>query len=90
MTRIIPPADFDEYDWRLTESKGYLDVDVELGDGRVAQVSFYDPVRLAQDIEAEFDEGSVPVSWKRLIVVRTVTPETLQQALDALPAGFFD
>ena len=91
MNRIIPPADFDEYDWRLQESKGYLDdVGVELSDGRVVQVTFYDPVRLAQDIEAEFGEGSTTVSFKRLIVVERVTPETLQSAVEAASPNFFD
>ena len=91
MSRIIPPEDFDEYDWRLAESKGYLDdLGVELDDGRIVAVSFYDPVRLGQDIESEFSTGSIVVSWKRLLVVQKITPEVLQAAVDDLTVDFFN
>ncbi len=91
MTRIIPPADFDEHDWQITESKGHLDdADVELADGRIVPVTFYEPVRLAQDIATELSLGSTSVSWKRLIIVAKVTPTALQSAVDAAPPEFFD
>jgi hypothetical protein len=78
------------HDW-LTESKGYLeDVEVELDDGRIVKINFYDPIRLAQDVDAEFGHGAVSLAWKRLIVVKAVTPAAMQAAADALSSDFFD
>ncbi|NYE70137.1 hypothetical protein [Microlunatus parietis] len=75
----------------MTESKGYLDdVDVELDDGSIVKINFYDPVRLAQDIEAELGRGAVGLAWKRLIVVDSVTPAAMQAAVQAMSPDFFD
>lgn len=91
MPTVVPPADYDQYDWSLAESKGYLeDVVVDLAGGRRVTVTFYDPVRLAQDIEAEMSEGITSISWKRLIVVEKITIAALQAAVDAAPSAFFD
>ncbi|MFC7623795.1 hypothetical protein [Microlunatus sp. GCM10028923] len=89
MPRIILPSD-GRYDW-LTESKGYLhDVDVELDDGSIVKINFYDPARLAQDVEAELRRGTAGLSWKRLIVVESVTLAAMQSAVDAVAPEFFD
>ncbi len=46
------PADFGDYAWEV-EAKGVLmDVLVPVGD-REVEVSFYDPVRLVQDLAEE-------------------------------------
>jgi hypothetical protein len=46
--QILFDADLDEYAWEL-ESKGCLDLSIKL-EALVIPVSFYDPVRLAQEV----------------------------------------
>lgn len=80
----------DRAEWEA-EQKGWLQgVEIELGDGSRYAVTFYDPVRLAQDLE----EG---VKWDRpfiaepgLIVIPNVTRPAMNAAVESLAgSGFF-
>ena len=69
------------------EAKGYLPgVKLQLADGRVHSVCFYDPVRLAQDLERVGFIAEVG-----LIVISDVTLEKMNEAVETLVrAGYFD
>ncbi len=57
--------DFDQRAWEL-ESKGWFDVNVSV-DGMLVSLSFYDPARLAQEVESSLSTKSV--FFERNIVV---------------------
>lgn len=64
--RIIFPNGFDDYAWEV-ESKGWLQGVIVILDGKKYPITFYDPVRLSQDIDGElsaegfFFEGNLVV-----------------------------
>jgi len=85
---LVLPEDFDDDAW-LLESKGwYPGASVRSGDREVA-VTFYDPTRLAQDIEADLAGGHL-VSFAHLIVVERLTVENMRRAISRLDRAFFD
>ena len=81
--QIHLPDWFDELAAFHHEKKGWLaNVPVTL-DGHRYLVTFYDPVRLSQDIEEELKQK--PVFFEpNLIVVPTVTEEDMQKALEVI------
>ena len=81
------PADFRDHAWEV-EAKGvYWDVSVRIGD-RVATVTFYDPVRLSQDIAEELGQRHC-AELRRVLVVPHVTEEQMRMAVERAPAEFF-
>jgi hypothetical protein len=83
------PDDFDDYYAREVEDKGVFFRAVASSGGREVPVTFYDPVRLAQDIEEEFrSRGSLSIP--HLIVLERVTRENMRAAVEALGAEFFE
>ncbi len=89
---IIYPEGFDERCQREMTVKGYLgNVNVRFEDGSRFQVSFIDPIRLAQDLQCEAESGSPFFAEAGLIVVPEVTQESIRLAIvGATFAGFFD
>ncbi|ELT44043.1 hypothetical protein ACJJV6_17185 [Arthrobacter nitrophenolicus] len=82
---VLPPG-FGDYAWEF-EAKGYLDAAVRI-DGSLISVSFYDPVRLQQDIAADIQAGRI-FTVKRLLVIEQVTIENMQWAVAEAPLDFF-
>lgn len=84
----------DEYDERLAmeaRDRGYLGgVTVELANGSLHFVCFYDPVRLAQDLEVVTKQGRHYVAEKGMIVLPEVTLDNMKKAISELDEdGFF-
>ena len=76
---LILPDDFDDDEWEV-EAKGALrDVEIRRG-GRAARVTFYDPVRLSQDIESQIRAGRA-FAVERLIVVNRVNRSQMESAI---------
>lgn len=64
---------------------------VELNDGSRHRFICWDPVRLEQDIQTEFENGASHFAQRTLIVVESVTRENIEAAVTALASeGFFD
>lgn len=81
------PDDFEDYAWEV-EAKGvFWDARVVLG-GLELPVTFYDPVRLAQDVEEDV-ESQRSFAVRNLIVVGRLTIEEMTTAIAALAPGFF-
>ena len=76
------PPDFDDYGWEV-ESKGWFDGADVVWEGAVIRVSFYDPVRLAEEIDEEIGASRTP-AFRNLIVVPAVTREAMERAVRAL------
>jgi hypothetical protein len=89
-TIIFPDWYDDRAQWEH-QSKGFLpDVLVQAPDGTRYRLFFMDPVRLAQDLEAESVTGKQYLAEPGLVVVPDVTKEAISRAAAGLWAdGFF-
>lgn len=86
---LLLPDDFDDLDRAEVESKGwYPGASVRFA-GRAVPVMFYDPIRLAQDIEADLAEDHL-ISFAHLIVVERLTVQNMRRAVSRLDPTFFD
>jgi hypothetical protein len=75
------PERFDEFAWEA-EAKGWLQVVVTI-DGRRYKVTFYEPTRLAQDIERELQNRSFYLE-SNVLVIPSVTRAHIQKAVEAV------
>ena len=89
MTReLVLPADFQEYAWDV-EDKGFFWLASALIEGTHFPLTFYDPVRLQQDVLAELESGR-PFTATRLLVIDTVTVDAMRTALLEAPDELFE
>lgn len=90
--RVIFPDGFDERWEYEMPAKGYIEgISIVFGDGSQFRVSFYDPVRLRQDLESGAEWRQPFFAEPGLIVVPEVTVEAIRCAVEALAReGFFD
>src|SRR5580765_1491740 len=74
-----------------TTARGYRsDVLVETQDGSLYPVTFYDPVRLSQDVEEMAKHGTPFVAEPGMIVLETITRSSMESAARRLcDEGFF-
>jgi hypothetical protein len=54
------------------------------------RITIHDPVRLNQDIQAEFDGGRTMFSEMNSVVVPTVDKRSIEAAIDELARGGFE
>ena len=73
-------------------ARGYLShVLVETSDGRLYPVTFYDPVRLRQDLEERSSQGSSFLADPGMVVIPEITASLMEAAARGLcKEGFFD
>jgi hypothetical protein len=76
------PEGFDEFEWEA-EAKGWLQGAVVTINRRRYRVTFYDPIRLAQDIEDELQEKSVYLE-SNVLVVASITREQMRAAVEVV------
>jgi len=79
--KLILPDDYDDYGWEV-EAKGWFEAQVSVGDSTIP-VLFYDPVRLAQDVEAELAERGY-AAMRRIVVVPAVTENNMRAVVARL------
>lgn len=86
------PPGFDSRRESEMTDKGYLnEVVVRLDTGSKFLLNFIDPIRLAQDLQAEEESGSPFFAEPGLVVVPRVTRESVQRAVAGLAeSGFFE
>ena len=89
--KVVYPIEWDERDHMERPAKGWLSgVIVQAEDGVEHELSFYDPIRLAQEIESELGEGKSGFIERGLIVVPEVTKENIDKAItQAEIEGYF-
>jgi len=79
---LFLPVDFDDYAWEV-ELKGCFDnVFVDFGNGKY-QLSFYDPVRLNQEIQDSFDLG-ITFFTEHIVVVKRVNRAVIEETVKGL------
>ncbi len=85
--KLTLPEDFEDYAWEV-EAKGvFWDTSTRIGDREVT-VTFYDPVRLSQDIEEDLREHRV-MELNRVLVIPRVTKQHMLEAADQASPEFF-
>jgi len=83
--RIIWPEDFDDRAAYEIEMKDWLGgVKVELAEGLIYSLFFFDPVRLKQDLESMVALGRPCLDEPGLIVVPSVTVENIEKSVTFL------
>ena len=89
--RLIVKYGFNEREAVETPMRGYLThVWVELSDGSLHEVSFFDPVRLGQELASDQARGRPFFSEPGLIIVPEVTMDNMEAAARTLAReGFF-
>lgn len=90
--RVHFPDDYDERgEWEV-ERKGWLQgVRVELPGGNCYPLFLYDPVRLAQDLEADAKHGRAVMAEPGMVVLPELTRAAILRAVEQLVRGrFFD
>ena len=83
--RVPEYLDGDAYE---IEMKGYLDATLVVGD-RSIHLTFYDPIRLSQDVEAVLERGSSAFAGT-VIVVPSVTRSSIAKAIEELAGRDFE
>src|SRR4051812_8570693 len=83
--RVVFPDYYDERgEWEAQE-KGWLQgVEVRFLNGDVYPVFFYDPVRLAQDLETDTKHGRPFVAHPGMIVIPEITREAILDVIGKL------
>jgi hypothetical protein len=85
MATLFFDYDFDERAQYQATARGYLShVRVQVADGTMYAVIFYDHVRLGQDLEEEVKLGNGFVAYPGMIVLDELTLEKMQRAIDRL------
>lgn len=89
---LVFACDFDERTAWEVEQKGWFDAAIaRLPNGLEVSLSFRDPVRLQQDLEAEVSAGRSCVAEPALIVIPRVTRENMEAAVVELYRdGYFE
>lgn len=91
-TTLLFTCDFDERtEWEIQQKGWFEQALVRLPDGSTVPVCFWDPVRLAQDLEADLKAGRICIAQPGMIVIPKVTVKNMQAAVEELYSeGFFD
>ena len=82
--RLIFRESFEEVGWEVSCKGWYSGVMVELEDGSRYEVFFYDPVRLAQDLQSDAETGRPYIAEPGMIVVPEISEESMRLAVKQL------
>lgn len=87
--QVVYPGSMDDYDWATTEAKGWIEITVRSTGGEKS-VTFYDPARLAQEVENAMT-GPGYFAESAIVVVPAVTRETVEATIARMAQrGFAD
>ena len=84
---LVLPRDFSDYAWEV-EAKGWFAGALLSFAGDLREVTFYDPVRLAQDVEADMMHDG-QTTLVRVIVIEKVTAQNMRRAASHITSEFF-
>jgi len=76
------PEDFSEYEWEV-EAKGWFSGARLTVSGKHYHLNFYDPTRLNQEIQSEFNCGNVFFE-PNLVIVQSATRANMERAATLL------
>ena len=89
---VLFPEWYDERGEWEAQSKGWLQgVRVRLTNGSEHPLFFYEPVRLAQDLEEETSSGRPYIAQPGMVVIPQITRETIERVVSRLAEnGYFE
>lgn len=92
MPTLIFKCEFDDQTEFEVEQKGWFEaVAVRLPSGAEISLAFFDPVRLAQELDAEVASGRSCVAEPALIVIPQVTRANMARSvIELYESGYFD
>ncbi|MGY3449863.1 hypothetical protein [Bradyrhizobium sp. USDA 4353] len=79
---LMFPPDFADYEWEVTV-KGHFSQAKLVVDGRSYSLSFFDPARLAQEIQDELSRGEIFLE-PNLVVISSLTRVEIERAVELL------
>jgi len=79
---LVLPGDFDGYEWEV-KAKGFFSEARLSVSGKRYRLTFYDPIRLSQEIEGELQRGELFFE-PNLLIVNSVTRSGMERAVEAL------
>jgi hypothetical protein len=79
---LVLPGDFDDYEWEV-KVKGFFSEARLSVSGKRYRLTFYDPIRLNQEIEGELQRGELFFE-PNLVIVNSVTRSDMERAVEAL------
>jgi hypothetical protein len=90
MPKVIG-LDWDEATAFDVQNKGwYEQAQLQKDDGTLVSLSFWDPVRLRQELEADFASGRKYFAERNLIILPKLTEDAIRMSVDELlTKGFF-
>jgi hypothetical protein len=80
--QVVYPLAMDDFDWAMTEAKGWIEVTVHWTGGD-RTVTFYDPVRLAQEVQSAL-AGPGYFTERTSVVVPTLSKEAIEAVVALL------
>ena len=75
---LIFPQGYEDYAWEV-ESKGWFGEAMLSYSGRNYRLNFYDPARLAQEIDSEIQNGGIFFE-RNLVIVKSLTKASMESA----------
>jgi hypothetical protein len=86
----FPESYTERVEMEMTDKGYFAGPFVELADGSWYELYFYDPVRLAQDLERMLPHGYPCLARGNMVIVPEVTPTAIQTAVEHLVhQGYF-
>jgi len=79
---LLLPENFCDHEWEI-ESKGWYQGAILMTGGKKYQLTFYDPVRLNEDIQYDIENQCVFFE-KNLVVISVVNKKNMEMALEFL------
>jgi hypothetical protein len=76
------PADFADYEWEVTAKGCFFEARLTVC-GKHYRPSFYDVLRLGQEIESDLERGDAFFA-PNLVIVRSVTRSDMERAVEQL------
>jgi hypothetical protein len=87
---LLLPDYFDDrmaYEMTL---KGWYPAEIRFSDGQITTFEFYDAVRLKQDIEEEFSQGTLFFAQTNIIIIPEVKIAAIKDVIEVLwRQGYF-
>ncbi len=68
-----------------TESKGYFyGITIKIDNGLTYQINFYDPVRLKQDVDSEFESNTIFFYEENVVIIPRINIDYMVAAIEEL------
>jgi RimJ/RimL family protein N-acetyltransferase len=80
--QVLYPSAMDEFDWAMTEAKGWIEVTIRWTGGD-RTVTFYDPVRLAQEVQSAL-AGPGYFTERTSVVIPTLSKKAIEAVVALL------